>query len=598
MMDQNENPASTSGGGREKAFDDQPLASEPVGGYFIESLMSARDALELLKLHLVDSGEGSTAIRRVAHSLSASAATFGFPEIVRVATVVQQAENARLADSVTELIDLLGALVEEEPSHTVRILIVESDPDLADLLFFTLSTPNRTISIARTAAEAARMLENEQVSLIVLDLDLDVASTYDVPGGDGATAGPIEGPSLELESTSGDGAGFDVERPETDSPAGQDVLLWLRSRSRTAFIPTIVLSGEDSAALKLECLALGADAFFAKPFDPAELSSMVAVRLQRRAFIDSKDALTGLPDRVAFEEAFQRIRTLYGACDQPLSIAVIDLDDFEQITDLYGQSAGDRVLRRSADLIARSLRSSDILARWDGHEFALLFPHALASEADEILYRAQQSVRHERFAFPSGTDFRISFSAGICEVRPEEPLEDALTRARWFVERSKLAGSGRIHRAGRKENRAEETVLIVEDDKLIAGLLRQRLEREGYTVIHCPSGSQAWQVAQQQTVSLVLLDVRLPGMNGFELLRRLRSMPSYARCPIIMLTGMGSEGDVQQGFALGADDYLLKPFSPIELMARIQCRLGTTGRSRDLHAEGDLVPSDAPQGQG
>ena len=584
------------------AIDESSPGSDQVGGFFIESLISARDALELLKLHLEDAGDGGAAVRRVAHSLRASAATFGFPQIVNAAAAVQQASRPDLAERLTTLIEKLDEVVEQEPSHNVRILIVESDPDLADLLWFTLSTPNRTLMIARSAAEAEAILERESVSLIVLDLDLQTPAHDLTVGGDGASAVQTPAGADPVLIPSGDGAPFAGAHPAMDAgPAGQEVLLRLRSRTRTAFIPTLVLANEDSAALKMECLALGADAFYAKPFDPAELSSMVAVRLQRRAFIDSKDALTGLPDRIAFEETFERIRTVYGSSDQPLSLAVVDFDDFEQINNIYGHAVGDRVLRRSADLISRSLRASDVLARWEGQEFTLLFPNATAAEADEVLYRAQQSVRHERFGMGSGRSFRASFSAGICEVKSDESLRGALGRARTFVAKAKAFGPGRILRAGKQIDRAGETILVVEDDKLIARLVRQRLEREGYNVIHSNNGAQAWELAQRQPASLVLLDVRLPGMNGFELLGRLRTLPSYGRCPIIMLTAMGSEVDIQRGFALGADDYLLKPFSPVELMARIHRRLESAARvSKDDPnlAVATATADDSAQGAG
>jgi two-component system OmpR family response regulator/two-component system alkaline phosphatase synthesis response regulator PhoP len=77
--------------------------------------------------------------------------------------------------------------------------------------------------------------------------------------------------------------------------------------------------------------------------------------------------------------------------------------------------------------------------------------------------------------------------------------------------------------------------------------------------------------------TLVLLDVKMPGMDGFEVLERLRKTPSYVDVPIVMLTSMGSEADVVRGFRLGADDYMLKPFSPTELVARLR-RLLRRGR--------------------
>ena len=76
----------------------------------------------------------------------------------------------------------------------------------------------------------------------------------------------------------------------------------------------------------------------------------------------------------------------------------------------------------------------------------------------------------------------------------------------------------------------------------------------------------------------MILDVKMPGLDGFEVLERLRKSPRYANIPIIMLTSMGQEADVVRGFRLGADDYILKPFSPTELSARVR-RLLRRGRS-------------------
>jgi two-component system phosphate regulon response regulator PhoB len=105
-----------------------------------------------------------------------------------------------------------------------------------------------------------------------------------------------------------------------------------------------------------------------------------------------------------------------------------------------------------------------------------------------------------------------------------------------------------------------------------------RLEKEAFEVLRFDNGNDAYRGALKRTPALVILDVKMPGMDGFEVLERLRKTPSYAAVPIMMLTGMGSEADVVRGFELGADDYLLKPFSPTELLARIR-RLVRRGRS-------------------
>ena len=113
-------------------------------------------------------------------------------------------------------------------------------------------------------------------------------------------------------------------------------------------------------------------------------------------------------------------------------------------------------------------------------------------------------------------------------------------------------------------------VLLAEDDALTAALIMHRLEREGFDVVHRPDGRSALESAETEPFGLVVLDVQLPGMDGFEVLERLRSLRSLDETPIVMLTAVGWERDVVRGFELGANDYILKPFSPAELTARLK----------------------------
>ena len=112
-------------------------------------------------------------------------------------------------------------------------------------------------------------------------------------------------------------------------------------------------------------------------------------------------------------------------------------------------------------------------------------------------------------------------------------------------------------------------VALAEDDELIAAVVKHRLEREGITVKHFTDGVAARDAIPRLRPALAILDVKMPGMDGFELLRRLRAEPALAGLPIMMLTSMGNEQDVVRGLQLGADDYVVKPFSPVELVARV-----------------------------
>ena len=113
------------------------------------------------------------------------------------------------------------------------------------------------------------------------------------------------------------------------------------------------------------------------------------------------------------------------------------------------------------------------------------------------------------------------------------------------------------------------TLLLVEDDRALADLLLWHFEREGYEVIRTADGDEALLLAEERPPDLVILDWMIEGVSGIEVCRRLRRRASSAHVPIIMLTARGEESDRIRGLETGADDYVTKPFSPRELMARV-----------------------------
>ena len=132
------------------------------------------------------------------------------------------------------------------------------------------------------------------------------------------------------------------------------------------------------------------------------------------------------------------------------------------------------------------------------------------------------------------------------------------------------------------------TVLLVEDEHSIGAMTRSYLERNGYRVVWARSGEEALTEIERHPVRIVILDIRLPGMDGFDVARTLRARSDV---PILMLTARDEEPDRVAGLELGADDYLTKPFSPRELVARIKAVLRRTdGRSaEDVLRLGDVI---------
>lgn len=138
------------------------------------------------------------------------------------------------------------------------------------------------------------------------------------------------------------------------------------------------------------------------------------------------------------------------------------------------------------------------------------------------------------------------------------------------------------------------TILVIEDERKIARWVRTYFEQAGFKVLMALDGPTGLAMAQSEQPDLIILDLNLPGIDGLELCRKVRSHsnPVIAQVPIIMLTARVEEVDRLQGFTIGADDYVTKPFSPKELVARAQAifrRLERAGSSNRILKDGNLV---------
>ena len=132
-------------------------------------------------------------------------------------------------------------------------------------------------------------------------------------------------------------------------------------------------------------------------------------------------------------------------------------------------------------------------------------------------------------------------------------------------------------------------ILIVEDEEALSLLLRYNLEAEGFEVDAVARGDEADLRLREQIPDLVILDWMMPGLSGIELCRRIRARRETERLPVIMLTARGEEGDRVRGLATGADDYIVKPFSVPELLARVRALLR---RAKPAHVADLLVAGD------
>jgi diguanylate cyclase (GGDEF)-like protein len=498
--------------------------------WYREHLPPRIAALEEVREQLQGRTPGSVeAIRRIAHSLRGSGDTYGFPEISASAQLVEEAEELDLVGAVQALIHTLKNVHAGGLNEKARILVVEDDEDQSRFIAATLAASDREILEARSAEEAQTILDEHEISLILLDLIL----------------------------------------PDTD---GRNFLSRLRERFATATVPVIVLTVKRASEAKAECFALGADDFIEKPVMGEALKERVAGRLRSshggaREF--GLDSLTGLANRAAFHEAFKRMRAEPADVSGTTTAAMVVLDGFEEWVGRRGSGAGDAAVGHAARVLSRTFRSCDVLARFSGCEFTVLFPGTGASGAAIALGKALEALKECPLEYREEM-LRLGFSAGIATLAPGKTLEEVLSEADRHLHLAQEQGGGRIVSGFDRPAPLPRRILIADDDELIRMVLERHFEREGYETASFADGRAALQGAREGSFSLVVTDGTMPVMDGFELVTRLRSIPEYTAVPIIMLTSMGGERDIVHGFDAGVDDYVIKPFSASELMARVR----------------------------
>jgi two-component system alkaline phosphatase synthesis response regulator PhoP len=135
-------------------------------------------------------------------------------------------------------------------------------------------------------------------------------------------------------------------------------------------------------------------------------------------------------------------------------------------------------------------------------------------------------------------------------------------------------------------------VLVVEDEADVAELIRYNLTREGYGVVVASSGGEAIRRAREEPPDAILLDIMVPQLNGWEICRRLKQEADTRRIPVIMVSGRTEEGDKVLGFEMGADDYVTKPFSPRELVARVRAVLRRSRPAEEADRKALLVAGE------
>jgi len=374
---------------------------------------------------------------------------------------------------------------------------------------------------------------------------------------------------------------LDVDLPML---SGIDVCRVLRADPRFRELPVLFLSARTDGESLGNMFEAGADDYVAKPIVPSELVGRIRNRVARARLLREladRDALTGIPNRRKVSAELARLLLLAARYEQPLCVAILDIDLFKAVNDRHGHVAGDAVLRAMGGLLQRAFRGEDAVGRWGGEEFMVGMYGAASEDAVRRLEDLLERFSGLELPAPDGTIARATFSGGVAQYPTDAiDLKELYRAADAALYRAKTHGRARIVPTGWEPPTAARVVdvLVVEDDAALSDLLVHSLQTRHYTTAVIGDGRAAAEALEGDDPRLrprvVLMDVDLPGVDGLSVLRSLRRSGALDRLCVIMLTARAGESEVLEALELGAVDHVAKPFSVPILMQRIERALG------------------------
>ena len=364
---------------------------------------------------------------------------------------------------------------------------------------------------------------------------------------------------------------LDILMPKVN---GYEILARIKERPDYSDICVIFLSAMNDIETKIKGMVSGIDDYITKPFNLREVVLRVEMVLRRAKKYKEKlllDSLTGAYSRYYLNERIKDELERYKRSKTIFSVAFIDLDFFKRINDNYGHITGDFVLKQFAEFIGINIRECDCLFRYGGEEFILLLLDTNEQHAFLAVDRLREAFTKKPICF-SGNDLYITFSCGIKEVDEKvKSVSQLLGMVDEAMYAAKKAGRNKVVKYSSLSNETEnsKTLLIVDDESTILKLLSERFCGAGYNVVLASTGQQAIQIASEQFIDAIVLDLILPDVDGLEICRKIKENPLSRNTRIVILSNRSSESDIIEGFHCGADDYVTKPFSIAELEVRI-----------------------------
>ena len=247
----------------------------------------------------------------------------------------------------------------------------------------------------------------------------------------------------ELENFRPDIILLDLYMPDF---SGLELAQMIRQIKTYVGLPIVFLSAEADREKQLNAVGMGGDDFLTKPIKPDLLIAAVTSRIERYRKLQTlmlRDGLTGLLNHTTIRETLAQEINRAGRNDQPLAVAMLDIDQFKDVNDTYGHATGDKVLRSLAQMLALRLRRTDLIGRYGGEEFLILFPNtteAVAAQLMNELRDAFSQVVH----ISREDEFRVSFSCGVAAYPQQGDLASLSEAADRALYEAKRQGRNRV----------------------------------------------------------------------------------------------------------------------------------------------------------
>lgn len=339
-----------------------------------------------------------------------------------------------------EVLAIVSQVMQTSNLSTARLLVVDDDPDLLRLLHTLLEPFGYQLTMLQNPQEFWKTLEQTTPDLLILDIRLGAALPVLEENRDiMVDSAPPASEQLQAETA--------FPRLTEKPLSGIDLCKVIRSDPRWNRLPIIFLSGHTDIETIQSSFDAGADDFLGKPIVVTELLSRIRIRLEQRKLwsMSEIDELTGVSLRRKALQDLTRLFHLAKRQQQPLSLAILDLDYFKRINDDYGHDTGDRVLRYFGQLLSQTFRQEDVVGRWGGEEFVVGLYGINKQQGVQRLENIAYYFSQNHFVGGDGSIFQMTFSGGIAQFPDDgEDLQTLYRAADTALYRAKYEGRNQI----------------------------------------------------------------------------------------------------------------------------------------------------------